>query len=508
MEDEALSKTTVGGAFFTIGKSIANLLPYSLLFFIIAKTFPTVQDLGLIQSLISITIISVIIASLGLPLGAVRLIPFYQGRGEKEIAQRISLFIFLTGILFSVFVAIMLFYLSAPISNTMLHDRDLAYLINLIAIDVFLSSVVNFSNYLLYSYYEFKYAAKISIINSLLRFIIPLLFISMAGPEVELIVIGYIIADAASCILFSVGLAPKLGKHMRLSISYIKSVFGYSFPLYGANLLRYVSISIDYYLLLFLSNLYVAGIYTPAILLANALSIILIAAGDTMVPYSSRVYGISGPESLKRILHFVSRYVFLLFIPLGFIVVVNTEALIMLFFGSKYSESISPAIIIASVITLTSVGPIFDSVLSAAGMSRTVLASFSLALPSQILVSAVTIPIFGALGASLSRSIALIIKMIYSASRLKKRNILHFDRGAFVVGVTGSLIMVSVIFVLNQFVLGTHFALINSLVGIFVYLVFLRYKKAVNEQDTVVLMKFSPSPTRRALLLIMKIIRK
>ena len=56
VDRSSLSKSTVSGAFYTIGRSLAILLSGSVLFVVIARIFPNVQDLGLTHALVSLTV--------------------------------------------------------------------------------------------------------------------------------------------------------------------------------------------------------------------------------------------------------------------------------------------------------------------------------------------------------------------------------------------------------------------------------------------------------------------
>ena len=145
-----------------------------------------------------------------------RFMSFYYGAGRDQVAKRVSLFTFLTGIVSSLSVSGALFYFSSDISHLLLHSRNLDYLIQLVALDVFFVSIIAFCNYILYSDYRFKFVAAISIINSSFRFAIPLIFM-LFGMGIASIIIGFIISDIISTIILSVVLVPTFGKKISFS---------------------------------------------------------------------------------------------------------------------------------------------------------------------------------------------------------------------------------------------------------------------------------------------------
>jgi O-antigen/teichoic acid export membrane protein len=506
VDRSSLSKSTVSGAFYTIGRSLAILLSGSILFVVIAKFFPNVKDLGLAHALVSLTVIASLVAGLGLPNAAMRFMSYYYGAGRDEVAKRLRLFTFLTGIVSSLCVSVALFYFSSDISQLLLHSAKLDYLIQLVALDVFFVSIIAFGYYILYSEYRFKFVASISIINSALRFAIPIVFMFF-GIGIASIIIGFIVSDAICTIILSVVLVPKFGKKIP-SVKDINLLFHYSFPLYGSYIMGFLSVNLDYYLLLYLSNLFAVGIYSPAVLVATSLIVILTAMGDVMLTYSSRIYGRSGIESLGKVSNFASRYVFLIFLPLGFMIVANTQPLILFFFGNKYIDSTFPAMILASSVTLTALGSIFNNILMAAGKSRAVLIGTCLGIPSQLVVSGITIPYFGAIGASIARSLTFAINFVYSSYRLKKLNALDFDKSALLFGIVGSSLMAIIVCMLNQYILGTRLIVVNVALATISYIVFLKYVRALNKQDINVMMNFCPASTRKVLLIIIKVLNR
>ena len=106
--------------------------------------------------------------------------------------------------------------------------------------------------------------------------------------------------------------------------------------------------------------------------------------------------------------NFASRCVSDIF-PSGLYDCSQYSAFRLFFFGNKYIDSTFPAMILASSVTLTALGSIFNNILMVAGKSRAVFIGTCLGVPTQLVVSGITIPYFGAMGASMARLLTFAI---------------------------------------------------------------------------------------------------
>jgi O-antigen/teichoic acid export membrane protein len=301
------------------------------------------------------------------------------------------------------------------------------------------------------------------------------------GMGVDGIVIGFIVGDAASLLISVYGLRPIIFAS-RLSRE-IRALFRYSLPLYASYILNFLSVNIDYYLILSLSGLSTAGIYSPAVFFATLLVTALAALEQALLPFFSRIYGKSGLGTLENLSHVISRYIFLIYFPMGFAILASAPLIISEILGERYIGSILPSMTLILAITLTSIGTVFNNILKSAGHSNIFLTSTIGALSVQLLVSLITLPSLGALGAALARSCAYTTLFITPAYKLKRVSRLHYDRIALRKGLIGSIVMASIIFVLNSYSPNPWYLSLNLFGGLISYLVFLRFVRAMDIKD-------------------------
>jgi O-antigen/teichoic acid export membrane protein len=479
---DILPYNTAKGTIYLVAQNIIVASSSTFFFMFIARFLPSISDLGVINGLQIIIAMAVILAGLGLANSATRFMSYHFGGQRGDLAKGIGILIFRIGLVSSVVISYAMYMSANYIAIMLFHNADYTHLIQLGSIDTFLASMMSFSIGILFSLEEFRKIAIISIINSLLKSSSGFVLLFVFGMGVDGIVIGYIIADAVSLAIFVCILKPQILRGSPLSRE-MRCLVKFSLPLFGSAILSFLSVSIDYYLVLSLSGLIAAGIYSPAVLLVAVIITILVAVEQALLPYFSRIYGKSGLESLRNSSQFVSRYIFIICFPFGFAILASTPLIIVGILGERYLESIYPSIILTFTITLVSIGIMFNDVLKSAGHSRILLLATSAALSVQVIISVTTIPYIGALGAALARCSAYAIIFILTAIRLKQIAALGYDRDALHIGLVGSAIMASIIFTINYYLSNPFYLLVSLSIGFISYLIFLRFTRAMNTKD-------------------------
>ena len=478
--DDLLPYRTARGTLYILAATIISNTFASIFFIFIARFLPSISDLGLINGLQVLINMAVIVSGLGLSGAATRFMSYYYGSERQDIAEQVGVVILKIGLLSSFTVSFLL-YLSAPyIAITLFHDSLYTNLIKLGSVDIFFVGIASFLVSILYSLQEFKKISFALMSGSLLK-IVAAFVLLIYGMSVEGIVIGYIIGDTAYVAILIYILKPQM--YRNFSHKLLRPLFAYALPLFGGSILTFLSTNIDYYLILILSDLSTAGIYSPAILLATILFLILTTLEQTLLPYFSRLYGKYGIPSLKNISIFASRYIFLILFPLGFIMLASSPVIITKIFGERYFESIYPAMIVIVAITLTSSGIIFNNILKSAGHTNIFMISTSIAVLIQLLISAVTIPSVGAVGAALARSFAYIVMLILPAYKLKRISGIYYDVKALQYGLVGSMITASVVFILGLYLSNPYYLPLILFIGCMSYFMYLRFTGAMNAKD-------------------------
>jgi len=501
--DDKLPYKAAQGTLYLLVSTILTSTFGAVFFIFIARFLPSISDVGLISALQLLTSMGIIFAGLGLTNAATRFMSYYFGAEKQDIARDVSIVIFRIGLLSSITVSILTYLFASSIASLLFHRTEYTHLIQLVSVDIFLLSMISFLVSILYSLHEFKRIATISIITAIIKTGVAFILL-ISGMGISGIVIGYIIGDCISLLAFAYILRTPIFKTSRQRI--MTTLFKYSLPLYGSSILTFLSTNVDYYLVLILSTLSIAGVYSVAILIGTVLLMILTSLEQTLLPFFSQLYGKTDIESLKNMSTVVSRFLFLIYLPLGFAAFASCPLIITGIFGERYFESIYPSMIIVLGITLTSIGTVFNNVLKSVGHTRIFFVSTLCAISVQLFISGFTIPVIGAIGAAVARSTAYAIMLIIPAYRLKQISGLPYDRKALEVSLIGSVLVALTVLSVNSILANPYGLLVSLPVAFMSYLVMLRVTHAMNSKDFEIINNILSGKIKWPLMVITKIV--
>jgi stage V sporulation protein B len=476
---------TARGMLFLAGKDIVSTVAGIVFFIFIARFLPSVADLGVLTGLQTIILMFVIFSGLGVPYAATRFISTYVGSGENERARRLYPLIFFLSSALSALFSFVLFEISPQLSIVLFHNSATIQLIQLTSVDVFLYGILTTCIFLLSASMEFKKVAVISILNSVLKYSFSFGLFAI-GLGLEGIIIGLVLGDAMALMVFMYVLSPRIfktGLSLSASLSELRPLMKYALSVYGWLVLTFLSFRIDVYLLMVLSTMYMVGIFSPAVFVATTFLILLVAMDQALLPITSRMYGKSGTASFKNSSRYISRYLFLFYFPLGFALASSTPSLVTIILGERFSESIFPIIIIVISITLTSPGVIVSNLLRSAGYPGVLLKSAALGLVVQVIISVITIPSFGVLGASAARFISRFVFFAYPVYKLNKIEGFNIDRIALRNGLGASALVSIIIITFNVVFPGPYSVVIQYFFAFLSCLLFFRIVGAIHQKD-------------------------
>jgi O-antigen/teichoic acid export membrane protein len=474
---------TARGTIFVSIRAIVASSATALFFIFVARVFPSLSELGLLQGIQSIIVLAVILSGSELARSATRFISYYEGGGKSNTAHKIYPAVIAIGIALSGLVSIVMYVLAGKVSELLFHSSAYVYLVQLTSFDIFLFSLLTYSTSLLYAMQKFRRASTILIVNTIIKFgLASLLF--MFTEEIGGIVIAFIISDGISFFWFLRELVPRFRRNSIWAVKEMKPMIRYSIPLFGSSILVYLSRETDIYLLLTLTNLTIVGIYSPAVFTAYILLLIQTSLDQSLVPLFSRIFGRSGINELTRLATSISRFIFLLYLPISFALLAGVPFLLPVILGERYSESVYPTMIIVSALIFIVMTPVFNNILLSSGYTRIFLYTSGLGLALQLIVASVAIPLIDASGAAISKALSYIIGFVIPTYYLKKMfGNLPYDRSMLRNTICGSAILATIILLFNSVWQSMAAIVISYAIGIISYLLILRLTKSVTIKD-------------------------
>jgi O-antigen/teichoic acid export membrane protein len=487
MPDEENVSTPVAarGMLQIAAKEFVSAISSIVFFVVIARLLPDIDELGILVGLQTTISMFVLLSSMGVPFAATRFISTYIGSNQKEKASKLYPLVFFLGIALSAIFSGSLFIFSPQLSEVMFHNVKYAELVQIAALDVFFLAIANSCVSLLDSAMEFNKIARISIITSILKYSLSFTLF-MSGLGLDGIVLGLALGDGIGVIVFVSSLAHRIfGARINMSSFTVelRAIMRFAISLYGWIIINYLLSRMDVYMLMLLSTLYMVGIYGPSVFVGAFFFILLASIDQALVPLTSRVYGRHGTSSFKFSAMLASRFLLLVYFPLGFAIAASSPTLVDLVLGQRFAESAFPMAIIVIGITLTSPGIVANNLLRSAGYTGIALKAGGAALAVQILASVLLIPYFGVMGASTARFLSYLVLVIPIIRKLDRIGGLDFDRSAFRFGVIASAVVSLAVIVINEVSSGPYSLLMQYLVAILSYFLLVRISHVLNKND-------------------------
>jgi len=158
---------------------------------------------------------------------------------------------------------------------------------------------------------------------------------------------------------------------------------------------------VDRFIVSFLINLSELGIYNFALVLTNAISILTLPFTSVLLSWLSEFYGRGDRESFRLYSLKASEVLTAIYIPVALLVASLSPSLLLFLANINYIPGAVPIIIILTVSSLTVSVNIFAVALKAIRKTRIFIASSSLGLLSNVILSVILIPRIGIDGAAI-----------------------------------------------------------------------------------------------------------
>lgn len=474
----SVSKKTLYGFSFLLSQSLISSLLAVTFYGIAARFLPTVSDFGIMTSLIMIGGLFSVIFSFAMDNGMVKYVADAVGKNRLDIASGLikkilALFVLLAS------VAATTNYLLAPlVSNLLLGSSNYVFLFQLLSIDIFFVTLFIGVIGSLQGLQKFDKIAFISLTYNLIKYLGAIVLLVL-GTQLIGIVVAWIIASATA-LIFSIFTIKKFLVKSAPSIK-VKTLFSYSAPLYGMDMVNYFQSYIDRYLILLLAGNYALGIYGPAVSLANLINILKLQVLYVLFPKFSEIYSKHGEKAVKDAAYHASKYLFLMFTPMGVGLAITSQPVIHFFVGESYLSAAPILSIISLALVFTSASVIVNSLLYSLGDTKIFFLSSSLAIIVDIGLALILIGPFGGIGAALSKVGLLCVMFVIPTYWMKRKYGLNMDFHVMIKSIIASGIMCIPVIILQLLLKNYLFLPVYVLTGIITYLVSLRFLKAVDD---------------------------
>ena len=489
MEPAPSVKVARGATYLFLQGIVANLVIIVFIFFA-ARLLPTITDLGVVTTLSMLSSLFSAFSSLAIPSAITKYIAEYRGKGCANVAKGVCKIGLKVGIVAAFLSFFVCFTFASFLAQFFLGDSSRAYIIMLLAVDVFAVVLVDFLGSVLYGFQDFRRYLLLYLFSAPFRLVVTITLL-FKGMAIVGILIGWIVGDYSFLVLVGYRIYSLSMKTISSDFA-LKPLTDYSIPLYGSAILNYLASTIDRYLVLGLAGPSVLGIYSPAATAAGTLSIVSGSLNAALFPQLASMYGRHGKEMLRDVSKAACRYVGLIYLPLAFGLAVTAFPTIALFVGERYTPGAHALALIALASAFTCFGAVFSSILLSVGETRIFFISGCVAIIVDGLLCVLFVGSLGSTGAAIARAFLILVSFIVPALRLRSVMGLNIDFKAYLNSLISSSVMAGVV-LSAEVLLANKYALpLYILLGGAVYIIMLRFLRVLNQNDMTILGQFLP----------------
>ena len=488
--NQSLQKIAKGTGIVFVGTIIGMLLGF--VGRIILVRFTTQDEYGIYCLALVIISIFATISTLGLATGVPRYIAYFRGKNEEGKVRGIISSSIKIAIIASVSLAAISFFVSDIISTSIFHISALSTPIKLfsiaipftVLINVFISIFRGFDRVDAKVYFQDIFRPVLYLLFLIAVVLFGLSFIGM--------IYAYVSSIAITCVVLVMYMLKKsplpIGK-TSVANSMTKELLFFSVPLLAVSMLWIVMSWADTLMLGYFKTPDVVGVYNAALPLAGLLSMTLSSMNFIYIPIISQLYSKNLINELKRSYIILTKWIFLMTLPIFFVLFLFPDVVLNLLFGSRYlGASVALQVLAFGFFLNISLG-FTGNTLLVLGKSKFLMLSSLISAIINIILNMVLIPPMGIIGASIASAFSLIVVKILNLIKLYR----FFELHPFVknyLKITGLFVMFLFVFYILRNLVIMSFWMFVALFLLFLvsYCLLVLFTKSFDEEDIMILL--------------------
>jgi len=191
-----------------------------------------------------------------------------------------------------------------------------------------------------------------------------------------------------------------------------KELFSYSWPLLLTGVASSYIIWIDTLMLGYFRTASEVGLYNAAVPIAGAIAIIMTAICGLYTPVMSGLFSKNNHEEMKKVYTSITRWIFVLSIPMAVFAVTFARQILVVLFGSAYAPAATALAILSAGYFISSVFGPSRLVLTSIAKTKLKMFNANTALAFAIILNLLLIPKYGVSGAAVATGSALVLRSL------------------------------------------------------------------------------------------------
>lgn len=484
--NQAIQKITTGAGIILFATFILRV--FELLERIIVARWFSTHEYGIFNLTLTIFQIALVIASLGFLNSLPREISIYKIKNNFKIDKLISTALGIMIINSMIWMSILFF--GANIISNIFKDNALIYPLKTISLalpfSIFIEVLISISR----GFGRVRERVYFRNILSPFLFLIFIVFGIYFVDSFLFIFFAYLIAQilTLSALIFDINKSKIFKIKIYFDLELGKNLMALSIPLSLSGVLLYIMNWTDTLMIGYYKGSESVGLYNAVSPIAKILPVILGSTGFLYSPLASQLYATQKLEELREIYQLLTKWIFLMTLPLFVAITLFPEKLIILFFGFRYTS-------VALTLQILAFGFMFHTIMGLNQLSLTVIGDTMFILLStigltvlNIILNMLLIPIYGITGAAIATTVSYIFNNILMSLRLYKKTGIHpFTRNY----ITLLIINVILILLFQAFKLTSlqNWDIILILIGFLSMSIVLAFlSNAINKKEVILLL--------------------
>ena len=268
-----------------------------------------------------------------------------------------------------------------------------------------------------------------------------------------------------------------------------KKLLSFSVPLLVMNMLLMVMSWTDTLMLGYFKAPEVVGVYNAALPLAGLLSMTLSSMNFIYIPIISQLYSKNLINELKRSYIILTKWIFLMTLPIFFVLFLFPDVVLNLLFGSRYiGAAVALQILAFGFFINISLG-FTGNTLLVLGKSNFLMRTFVISAIINIILNMVLIPPMGIIGASIASAFSLIVAKILNMIKIYRFFEVHPFAKNYL-KLVGLLVVFLVVFYIlrNLVVMSLWMFMALFLLFLVSYSLSVLFTKSFDEEDIMILL--------------------
>lgn len=454
---------------------------------VIARYFST-SEYGVVNLALTVLSIALVIATLGFGNSLPREVAFYREKESSKLDALISTALAIVPV--SSLVLTVALILGSESIARFFNEERLAQALKIVALALPFSALIGTVISISRGFGRVReqvYFQNIIYPTAFLAFIVLGVLLNFSFTYVFL---AYVLVQAVTflALVFDVLKVGLFSFKISVDLKIGKGLIVFSIPLMLTGILGFVMTWADTLMLGYYKGSEVVGIYNAAVPIARLLPIFLNSAGFLYAPIASQLYAQGKLGELKRVYQILTKWVFLLTLPIFSVMFLFPEASINFFFGARYVSA-------SRALQILSLGFMFHTFLGLNGMSLLVAGESSFIMIANlvsalfnVVLNASLIPVYGIEGAAIATATSYFLGNVLNSLRLYQKTKIHPFSWNYVKPLIISFILLGLIRSLNLKVPSIWHAVPVLVVFLGVYFFLILISRSIDKEDVELLL--------------------